>query len=71
MTGDQPCHYSFPADSSKNSELATCRTLPDSYIEGEWDFDWELGGVSKKMKGQCPKKGCPLPDDYDGEWKQG
>ena len=68
MTGDQPCHWSFPADSNKNSPDATCRTLPDSYLGEEWHYS---SMISDKMKGQCPKEGCPTPEGYEDFWENG
>ena len=64
------CHWSFPANENKNSERATCRTLPDSYIVDDDDWaNWEFGGKgqSLKMKGQC--ENCE--GDAEGFWKDG
>lgn len=41
MTGDdQFCHWSYPADDKKKgkSEKAACRSVPQDYIEGEWQY---------------------------------
>ena len=35
---DKLCHWSFPADEDKNSAAGACRTVPEDYIEGEWDY---------------------------------
>lgn len=32
------CFWSFPDGEDKESEHAACRTVPDDYINGVWEF---------------------------------
>jgi len=70
MTGsdqlDQLCHWSFPADENNESEHAACRTIPQDYIGGEYEFGFKP--QSLKMKGQCAY-GCP--GEENGPWVNG
>ena len=59
MTGeDQHCHWSWPADDSKQgkSKKAKCRTVPQNYIDGfKWKF--EKKEAKRTTNGLC-RYGC-------------
>ena len=59
------CHWSFPADENKESEHTACRTVPDDYVKGEWEFGdkpAKPGQTLNMNKGLC-KYGCEALDD--------
>ena len=60
------CHWSFPANENKNSENATCRTLPESYNNLVGDQEWEYGRKpqSLKRKGLCQQSCEGEVDDF-------
>ena len=66
MTGaDSLCHISYPVSDWKksNSEAAVCRTVPQDYIDGEYEF---LGlTIRDTDKGLCAY-GC---EEYDNDNK--